>query len=62
MNEETKQAIHLALEILRRTLVEQEVSMAVDKETGQLCFFDTGVYLETKKFDGIKVDMQSLVV
>lgn len=61
MNDETKQALQLALEILRKTCVDQGVSIAVNKENGDLNFFDTDTYLKTKKYDGIKVSIENLV-
>ncbi len=61
MKEETKNAIGLALEILRKTLIEEHVSMAVDKSNGEIHFFDTSTYFRDKKFDGFKVDINSLV-
>lgn len=61
MTEETKQALQLSLGILRQTCIDCGVSIAVDKQTGALNFFDTQKYLEEKKFDGIKVEIQNLV-
>jgi len=61
MNEDTKQALQLALEILRKTCIEQGVSIAVNKENGDLNFFDTNTYLQTKEYKGIKVSIESLV-
>ena len=37
------------------------VSLAVSKETGTLYFIDTATYLESHKFDGIKVSIDRLV-
>lgn len=61
MTEDTKQALQLSLGILKQTCVECGVSIAVNKESGELNFFDTKKYLEEKKFDGIKVQIQDLV-
>ena len=61
MTEETKQALQLSLGILRQTCIDCGVSIAVDKQTGALNFFDTQKYLEEKKFDGIKAEIQNLV-
>ena len=61
MTEDTKQALQLSLGILKQTCIECGVSIAVNKETGALNFFDTKKYLEEKKFDGIKVQIQDLV-
>lgn len=62
MTDDTKQAIQLTLEILRTTLVNEGVSLAVTTaENGALHFFDTETYLTTGKFDGIKVSIDQLV-
>lgn len=61
MTEETKQTLQLSLGILRQTCIDCGVSIAVDKQTGTLNFFDTQKYLEEKRFDGIKVEIQDLV-
>lgn len=61
MTEETKQSLQLSLEILRRTCIDNGVSIAVDKESGDLNFFSTEIYLREKRFSGIKVRIQDLV-
>lgn len=61
MTEETKQSLQLCLELLRTTCISNGVSIAVDKETGALNFFDTNTYLREKRFDGIRVEIQNLV-
>lgn len=61
MTQDTKQALQLSLSILKTTCVECGVSIAVDKETGALNFFDTQKYLQERKFDGFKVEIQNLV-
>lgn len=38
MNDETKQVLQLALEILRKTCVDQGVSIAVNKENGLILY------------------------
>lgn len=61
MTEDTKRALQLSLGILKQTCIDCGVSIAVNKETGALNFFDTKKYLEEKKFDGFKVEIQNLV-
>ncbi len=61
MKEETKSIISLSLELLRKTLIDEGVSMGMDGKNKQLIFFNTDTYLETGKFDGFKVDIESLV-
>jgi len=60
LKEDTKNAINLSLQILKKTLIDEGVSMAVDKN-GDLFFFDTDAYITTKKFDGFKVNIKDLV-
>lgn len=53
--------VHVVLEILRKVNVDNGISMAFDKETDELWFFDTEHYLGTKKLSGIKVKLTELV-
>ena len=59
MTEETKQSLQLAFEILRRTLIDNNCSVALSKS--DISIFDTAIYMQTGKFDGITVDINSLV-
>lgn len=59
MNDETKEEITAALELLRHMLVKNRVSMGSAR--GKLYFFSTDHYLATGKFDGFSVEMESLV-
>lgn len=59
MTEETKQSPQLAFEILRRTLIDNNCSVALSKFG--ISVFDTAAYMQTGKFDGITVDVNSLV-
>lgn len=61
MNEETKHELQICLSLLKGTCTKNGVSMAVDKKSGKLLFFDTDEYLKTNKFDGISVDIEQLV-
>lgn len=61
MTEDTKGAIEIALMVLKKTLIDEGVSMAVGIKKEELHFFDTYTYLNTGKFDGIKVPLESLV-
>ncbi len=61
MSEETKELVKISLEILRKTCIENGVSMAVVKETGEICFFDTKTYIEDNKMSGFKIPLESLV-
>lgn len=61
MNSETKVEIQLILEMLRRTLVENGVSISIQKETGEITFFDTQKYFDTNEYRGFKVSPNELV-
>lgn len=61
MKVETKEEITEVLELLKHTLMKNGVSIAVDKKVGNLIFFDTSEYLQSKRMTGMKVDVQSLV-
>ena len=62
MNEDAKNQILLVLEMLRRANVENGVSMGFNKSNNSLMFFDTGKYVNTGKFEGFSVSLESLVV
>lgn len=62
MTKKTKTEITAALSLLKNTLVENSVSMAVTTdENGKLFFFDTREYVETGKAEGISVSIKDLV-
>lgn len=62
MTDDTRQAVKIALEILRTTLVQEGVSLAITTAgNGALYFFDTETYRNTGKFDGIKISVDQLV-
>ena len=59
MNDETKEKIKVVLELLRHTLIKNGVSMGASGK--KLLFFSTDHYVDTGKFDGFSVKMESLV-
>ena len=61
MSEETKQELLVVLELLKGCCVKNGLSMALCSSTSEILFFDTDKYLETKKMNGIRVDINSLV-
>lgn len=62
MTKETKTEITAVLSLLKNTLVENSVSMAVTTdENGKLFFFDTREYVETGKVEGVSVSIEDLV-
>lgn len=62
MTKETKTEITAALSLLKNTLVENNVSMAVTTdENGKLFFFDTREYVEGRKAEGISISIEDLV-
>lgn len=60
MNKETKEMIRIHLELLRKTLIENNVSMATDNKN-TIYFIDTKTYLDTGKKDGFTVNVADLV-
>lgn len=60
MKDETKQEISIILDLLKGSLMRNGVSMATDRE-GNLMFFDTDIYITTKRFSGFKVNIRDIV-
>lgn len=61
MSEDTKQELEVVLQLLRQTCIRNGVSAGVNKESGELIFFDTKKYFETGNFSGIKTNLENLV-
>lgn len=59
MSEDTKQQLQIVLDLLRKSLIDNGVSMGISGN--KIMFFDTDKYVETRKFDGFSVDIDSLV-
>ncbi|EGN45304.1 hypothetical protein [Mediterraneibacter gnavus] len=59
MSEDTKQKLQIVLDLLRKSLIDNGVSMGLSEK--KIMFFDTEEYLSTGKFDGFSVDIDSLV-
>ena len=51
MSEDTKQQLQIVLDLLRKSLIDNGVSMGLSEKK----------YLSTGKFDGFSVDIDSLV-
>lgn len=60
MKDEVKQEIQILLDLLKGSLTKNGVSMATDRE-GNLIFFDTDIYITTKRFSGFKVNIRDIV-
>lgn len=60
MEETVKEEITVVLELLRKTLMRNGVSMATDGE-GNILFFDTATYLQTESMIGFSVNTAFLV-
>lgn len=60
MKGETKQEIQILLDLLKGSLTRNGVSMATDRE-GNLMFFDTDIYIQTKRLSGFKVNIRDIV-
>ena len=61
MTKEVKEEIHAVLILLKECLIKNEVSMAFDKKTEELLFFDTERYVKDNRFNGFKIKMEELV-
>lgn len=59
MSEDTKQQLQIVLDLLRKSLIDNGVSMGLSEK--KIMFFDTEKYLSTGKFDGFSVNIDSLV-
>ncbi len=59
MSEDTKQQLQIVLDLLRKSLIDNGVSMGLSEK--KIMFFDTDKYVETRKFDGFSVSIDNLV-
>lgn len=59
MSEDTKQQLQIILELLRKSLIDNGVSIGLSEK--KIMFFDTEEYLSTGKFDGFSVNIDNLV-
>lgn len=59
MSEDTKQQLQIVLDLLRKSLIDNGVSMWISGN--KIMFFDTDKYVETRKFDGFSVSIDNLV-
>lgn len=59
MTEETKEVLGMVLDMLKNTLVQCGVSMALYGD--KIAFFDTETYLNEHKFSGVEVSIDELV-
>lgn len=61
MGEDAKQEIIIILEMLRKCLIKNGVSMGLEFNSKEILFFDTDTYLNEKKFSGFTVKTDNLV-
>ena len=59
MSEDTKQQLQIVLDLLRKSLIDNGVSMGISGN--KIMFFDIDKYVETRKFDGFSVSIDNLV-
>lgn len=59
MSEDTKQQLQIVLDLLRKSLIDNGVSMGLSEK--KIMFFDTKKYLLTGKIDGFSVSIDNLV-
>lgn len=60
MKEGVREEIEVLLNLLKKSIKINGLSLATDKD-GNIMFFDTATYLKTKKMDGFKVNIKDLV-
>lgn len=60
MNKEVEEELTVVLELLKASLIRNHVSMATDKN-GNIYFFDTDTYLNTKKMSGFNINIKDMV-
>lgn len=60
INPEVKEEVTIILDLLKKSLIKNFVSMATDNK-GNIFFFDTDTYLKTKKMSGFSVNVEDLV-
>ena len=53
--------VRLALEVLKKTITSNELSIGFNKDTEELIFFETARYLADGKFKGFQVKLKDLV-
>ena len=61
INKEIKEEVRVVLDLLKKSLIKNNMSIGFDKETESLLFFDTKQYVENKNFDGFKIKLEELV-
>ena len=61
MDKEIKEEIVCALNLLKASLVKNNMSIGFNKETNELLFFGTLQYVEEHKFKGFKINLDELV-
>lgn len=59
MLEDTKQQLQIVLDLLRKSLIDNGVSIGLLEK--KIMFIDTKKYLSTGKFDGFSVNIDNLV-
>ena len=60
MNEDVKGELIILLDLLKKSLIKNSVSMATDTK-GNIYFFDTDTYLQTRKMSGFHVNVEEMV-
>lgn len=60
MNDEVKEELTILLDLLKKSLINNHVSMATDNK-GNIYFFDTDTYLTENKMSGFLVNVKDMV-
>lgn len=59
MTEETKEEITIVLELLKKSLINNRVSVALQEN--KILFFDTDKFIKEQSFNGMQVKIDDLV-
>lgn len=58
MSEDTKEQLQIILDFLKKTLINNKVSMGLSEK--KIMFFDTEKYVTEMKFDGFSISIDDL--
>lgn len=61
MTDEAKELIEIHLQMLKKTLIDNNISIGISEKQRQICFFDTHTYTTKGKISGITVNIDDLV-
>lgn len=60
MNDDVKEELTILLELLKKSIMNNHISMATDN-SGNIYFFDTDIYVTENKMSGFHVNVKNIV-